>query len=130
METTQMIISVNVISSIEIKRDRWKFETDAGEFFFRGEISDKLIFDGGAFKFYYVIDNGKKVIQYFGPVEVPNIVVPPQPSSEKSIDFGTPPTSLLEAIWMSPALGTQPGNPDEIAKIAKKWYEESLTWLL
>ena len=41
----------------------------------------------------------------------------------------SPNALLLESIWKSPALGTQPGNPDEILKIAKKWYEESNKWV-
>lgn len=124
------IKSVEIIDVEALSIDKFRSCTKEGEVFFSKGVKPEI---GHAKVEYFENAKGKKVIGTFMPCaeeigEVKEMIHISQ-KKEEGKGFYSYNSPLLEAIWQSPALGTQPGNPDEILKIAKQWYEESLKWI-
>ena len=124
------LMRVEITKVEDLGNDKFRLETQEGSVFFAKGVKPEV---GHVQIEYHENTQGRYVIDKVIPMKSPEAVPPEQPLQlSDGIESGArkiEASSILRAIWMSPALGTQPGNPEEIAKIAKKWYEESLKWL-
>ncbi len=123
------LMKVEITKVEDLGNDKFRLETQEGSVFFTKGTKPMI---GHAEIVYHENTQGRYVIDKVTPMSVPDCASSSQSSPRDQVDQlldRTVAPAILQAIWMSPALGTQPGNPEEIAKIAKKWYEESLKWV-
>lgn len=124
-----MEITVGIVTKVNVLgKDKYQFITkDNGEYFSKDLLSPPI---GERIEIAWRFNSvgTKKIVQYWTSTKgQPELV--DSTALTNTLAIAVNKESLLKAIWASPALATQPGNSDEMPKIAIKWAEESIEWL-